>query len=173
MSARDDGQKGRWSSDPLALPNVRGHVLDPEPRVTPAPDDPEEAGLWLRSQPRPWPVDLFSGAGGLGLGLKRAGLSVVAAADSDSAALKTYRANLGALTFEGDLADPSTFLAVLACARDSQSRRRGRRSALPAVPAPVVRRSKSHRQRQARSDRSPRRAVEKPHRDCVDAAPQR
>jgi DNA (cytosine-5)-methyltransferase 1 len=105
--------KGRWASDPLALPNVRGQALDPTPRATPPPAEPAEASAWVGRQTGPWAIDLFCGAGGLGLGLHRAGFSVVAAADCDSAALKTYRANLGGLTFDGDLHDPAAFLAFL------------------------------------------------------------
>jgi DNA (cytosine-5)-methyltransferase 1 len=59
-------------------------------------------------------VDLFSGCGGLGLGLERAGFNVVAAADSDEAALETYAANLESLTWGGDLSDPAAFVEHLA-----------------------------------------------------------
>lgn len=38
-------------------------------------------------------IDLFSGCGGLSLGLRRAGFSVVAAVDTDSLACSTYRMN--------------------------------------------------------------------------------
>jgi len=101
---------GRWADDPLALPNQRGHVLEPPRRVASPPADPAAARRWLKGQPRPWAVDLFCGAGGLSLGLARAGFSVVAAADSDPSALKTHEANLGPLTFCGDLADTSRFI---------------------------------------------------------------
>jgi len=40
-------------------------------------------------------IDLFSGAGGLSLGLRWAGFEVRAAVDNDSAAVDTYRKNLG------------------------------------------------------------------------------
>jgi DNA (cytosine-5)-methyltransferase 1 len=40
-------------------------------------------------------VDLFSGAGGLSLGLKRAGLHPIHAVDSNKAAVQTYLANIG------------------------------------------------------------------------------
>lgn len=59
-------------------------------------------------------MDLFSGCGGLGLGLERAGFNVVAAADSDEAALETYAANLKSLTWGGDLSDPTAFVKHLA-----------------------------------------------------------
>src|SRR5260221_13630456 len=95
--------RGRWGADPHALPNVRGAARQPAKRVEAAPEDPPAARRWIREQPKPWAVDLFCGAGGLGLGLVRAGFSVVAAADTDSVALQTYRANLGGATFNGDL----------------------------------------------------------------------
>lgn len=104
---------GRWADDPFALPNQRGPVLDP-PRRTPAPPpDALAARRWLKTQPKPWAVDLFCGAGGLSLGLARAGFTVVAAADSDAAAVRTHEANLGPLAFCGDLTDPSPFIKFM------------------------------------------------------------
>ena len=40
-------------------------------------------------------VSLFSGAGGLDLGLKRAGHNIVWANDNDADAVKTYEYNIG------------------------------------------------------------------------------
>ena len=82
------------------------------------PDSPNQEDLrsvqaWLKRTPKPWAVDLFSGAGGLSLGLKRAGFSIVAAADADRAALDTHRANFPSLTWLGDLSSPDAFLADL------------------------------------------------------------
>jgi DNA (cytosine-5)-methyltransferase 1 len=58
-------------------------------------------------------VDLFCGAGGLSLGLREAGFSVLAGADSDPLAMETHSANIGGLAYVGDLADPSEFLEHL------------------------------------------------------------
>ena len=66
-----------------------------------------------RAVRRPWAIDLFSGAGGLSLGLEEAGFSVVAAADSDPVAMETHAANIQGLTWEGDLSDPRGFLSQL------------------------------------------------------------
>ena len=52
-------------------------------------------------------VDLFCGAGGLSLGLKEAGLSVVAAVDVDASSLRTYRSNLGEYGVMRDLSADS------------------------------------------------------------------
>ncbi|YCK34199.1 DNA (cytosine-5-)-methyltransferase [Actinomadura sp. ATCC 39365] len=50
-------------------------------------------------------VDLFSGAGGLSLGLERAGWTVVAAVDHDRRALETHRANFPGLSLDVDMSD--------------------------------------------------------------------
>ncbi|TAY24457.1 DNA cytosine methyltransferase [Rhizobium ruizarguesonis] len=50
-------------------------------------------------------VELFCGAGGMSLGLKRAGFKIVAAYDSMTDAVETYRANLGDHVHQRDLSD--------------------------------------------------------------------
>lgn len=50
-------------------------------------------------------ADLFSGAGGLSLGLEAAGYRVVLAADHDPEALETHRHHFGGLTLQWDLGD--------------------------------------------------------------------
>ncbi|MFF6894298.1 DNA cytosine methyltransferase [Streptomyces microflavus] len=50
-------------------------------------------------------VDLFSGAGGLSLGLEHAGWTVAASVDSDQRALETHRANFPGLALGTDLGD--------------------------------------------------------------------
>ena len=107
-------RKGRWAADPLALPNIRGKRLSLPPLHPRIQTDSDAARSWISDLPRPWAVDLFSGCGGLGLGLERAGLNVVAAADSDEAALETYAANLESVTWCGDLSDPTAFIEHLA-----------------------------------------------------------
>lgn len=52
-------------------------------------------------------VDLFSGAGGLSLGLAEAGWTLAAAVDHYPAALETHAHNFGGLTLGWDLADPT------------------------------------------------------------------
>ncbi len=114
-SARTEQANGKHvhARDPYALPTARGAALTPKPRRELPPADPAAGRQWLKTVPRPWAVDVFCGAGGLGLGLHDAGVHVVSAADSDAQATETYAANLGSLTFTGDLSDPSEFLAFL------------------------------------------------------------
>jgi DNA (cytosine-5)-methyltransferase 1 len=102
-------------ADPYALPVIRGEALrlsrrqgNPEKE-----DDLRGIAKWLSRVPRPWAIDLFCGAGGLSLGLEEAGFSVVAASDSDAAAVETHRAAVGGLCYQGDLSDPSPFLDFL------------------------------------------------------------
>lgn len=52
-------------------------------------------------------VDLFSGAGGLSLGLEDAGWTVAASVDHDQRALETHRHNFRGLALDLDLGDPA------------------------------------------------------------------
>ena len=51
-------------------------------------------------------ADLFSGAGGLSLGLEAAGYRVVLSADHDVEAVETHRHHFGGLALDWDLSDP-------------------------------------------------------------------
>ncbi|MBI2847138.1 MAG: DNA cytosine methyltransferase [Chloroflexi bacterium] len=98
----------------LKLPTFKGKRLKLGRR--PGSPDPEDVGLsrrWVGSQSRPWAVDLFAGAGGLSLGLRDAGINVIAAAEEDPVAAETHAANLGGLTWVGDLRDSSSFVCFL------------------------------------------------------------
>jgi DNA (cytosine-5)-methyltransferase 1 len=66
-----------------------------------------------RSRSGPTAIDLFCGAGGLSLGLERAGFDVLVGADIDEWAVHTHHANLGGMSWCGDLADPTEFLNTL------------------------------------------------------------
>lgn len=96
------------------LPTRRGMriTLEANP-MSPDQDDAKAIRRWLDSLPRPWAVDLFSGAGGLSLGLEQSGFSVVAAADSDPVAMETHSANIPGLTWVGDLSNPGRFMEML------------------------------------------------------------
>ena len=60
-------------------------------------------------------IDIFSGAGGLSLGLRAAGFHVLAAVENDVAAAKTYRRNLGEHLVEASVDDisPEKLLAAV------------------------------------------------------------
>src|SRR4051812_32991936 len=66
-----------------------------------------------RSRGSPTAIDMFCGAGGLSLGLERAGFDVLVGADADEWAVRTHEANFGGLSWCGDLADPAEFLNTL------------------------------------------------------------
>ena len=105
------------SAEPNMMYRVGSHrgtliKLHPHPE-SPDPNDREDIRVWLNSQPRPWAVDLFCGAGGLSLGLQEEGFSVVAAADYDSVSTETHAANIQSLTWTGDLSNPDGFIDKL------------------------------------------------------------
>ncbi|MBD8608896.1 DNA cytosine methyltransferase [Frigoribacterium sp. CFBP 13729] len=75
---------------------------------------------WSRAESatRPLAVDLFSGAGGLGLGVEAAGWTVVAAVDHDERAIKTHEANFRGRSETMDLADPNSLDKLRAMLED-------------------------------------------------------
>ena len=96
------------------LPTRRGMRVILEANCeSPDQDDAKSIRRWLDGLPRPWAIDLFSGAGGLSLGLEQGGFSVVAAADSDPVAMETHTANIPGLTWVGDLSNPASFIEQL------------------------------------------------------------
>ena len=96
------------------VPLRRGPVLRlPAADDVPKLSEHEAVRRWVKAQRGPTAIDLFSGAGGLSLGLSDAGFSVIVAADSDEVAVETHVANLGGLGYAGSLADPTEFLARL------------------------------------------------------------
>ena len=76
------------------------------------PGRPGGVRRWVRSARRPTAVDLFCGAGGLSLGLRDAGFTVLVGADSDPACVETHTANLGGLGYVGDLSDPTSCWSI-------------------------------------------------------------
>ncbi|MCK9903478.1 DNA cytosine methyltransferase [Frankia sp. Cpl3] len=80
-------------------------------RLQPCPGSPSEDEFvaWCRAEEsagRRLAVDLFSGAGGLSLGLEQAGWTVVAAVDHDPRAVETHRANFRGRATQLDLSEP-------------------------------------------------------------------
>ncbi|WP_339155845.1 DNA (cytosine-5-)-methyltransferase [Actinomadura luteofluorescens] len=70
---------------------------------------PERFSAWLEKHGagRRLALDLFSGAGGLSLGLQRAGWTLAAAVDYDERALETHAANFPGMSLHMDLGDPA------------------------------------------------------------------
>ena len=86
------------------LPSVRG------PQVN-CPEHPKACGLenvkkYAESLRKPLAVDLFSGAGGLSLGLQEAGFEVILGVDKNPHAATTHRANFGGASINADLSQP-------------------------------------------------------------------
>ncbi|MGW9214462.1 DNA cytosine methyltransferase [Embleya sp. NPDC055664] len=79
-------------------------------KLAPHPDacTPENFPEWLarRSPHERLAVDLFSGAGGLSLGLEQAGWTVALAADYDDRARETHAGNFPGLSLRTDLGNP-------------------------------------------------------------------
>jgi DNA (cytosine-5)-methyltransferase 1 len=94
-------------SSPYGVPLERSDYL----RLPPHPNrcEPEQFAEWLEGygRGRRLAVDLFSGAGGLSLGLQRAGWTTAAAVDFDERALETHGANFPGMSLRMDLGNPS------------------------------------------------------------------
>ncbi|MFF7649145.1 DNA cytosine methyltransferase [Streptomyces sp. NPDC007983] len=99
--AEEEGAKKTYGvplerSDPLKLDNHRHYC------------EPEKFGEWIRSgygKGKRLAIDLFSGAGGLSLGLERAGWTTAAAVDFDERARETHAANFPGMSLCADLGD--------------------------------------------------------------------
>lgn len=83
------------------------HAPSDSLRLAPHPDAPhrDDWRNWVRGLDGPVGVDLFSGAGGLSLGLEHAGVQVILAVDHDEHSLATHRANFPGLALDVDLSE--------------------------------------------------------------------
>lgn len=98
-----------------AVPFVRGErVSFPEISVYDAEDShlPHAIGL-AAAGGSPRAIDLFSGAGGLSLGLQAAGFNVVLGVDSDAAASETHAKAIGGCSVVADLSSPDALVQAL------------------------------------------------------------
>lgn len=84
---------------------VRGEVYEPKPHPQTCGDLDTLRGLTRESE-GPLAADLFCGAGGLSLGLKEAGFSVVLGVDTDEYALQTHASLFPGMHLDWDLGDP-------------------------------------------------------------------
>jgi DNA (cytosine-5)-methyltransferase 1 len=100
---------------------VRGPFLrlDPHPDACNAPGDLATYAADSRARGHRLAADLFSGAGGLSLGLEAAGYHVVVAVDHDVEAVETHRHHHGGLTVNWDLGDPDRVQQVAELVTDA------------------------------------------------------
>lgn len=61
----------------------------------------------------PFAIDLFSGAGGLSLGLQQAGFQIVMAVDDNPAAAETHAKAIGGCAILADLTEPETLVSAV------------------------------------------------------------
>lgn len=80
----------------------------------------EDLDLLAKGIDEPLVVDLFCGAGGLSLGLERAGAAVVVGIDHDPFAIATHRAHHSGLSESWDLSDPSVTEAIGRIVRENE-----------------------------------------------------
>lgn len=94
------------ANDPHRLKALKGpeQKLDPHPLSCGLSDLPAHARSLDAS--RPLAVDLFSGAGGLSLGLHRAGFEVILACDIRPDSIATHRHHFGGCSHQCDLSSP-------------------------------------------------------------------
>src|SRR3954452_6917528 len=93
--------------DPNALPVIRGEARTLEPEFDVLSErDMHRGRSRLPREKRPICVSLWSGAGGLDLGLERAGFYVAVAPDFDDWACQTHAYNSRAAVFRQDLSTP-------------------------------------------------------------------
>jgi DNA (cytosine-5)-methyltransferase 1 len=85
------------------LENVRGSRLELPPHRSSCPI--ERLSEHVRELSGPLAVDLFCGAGGLSLGLERAGFNVVLGVDQDQFAIETHRAHFPGASVRADISD--------------------------------------------------------------------
>jgi DNA (cytosine-5)-methyltransferase 1 len=74
----------------------------------------------LRAGGVPLAADLFSGGGGLSLGLEAAGYRVVLGADKDPEAVETHRHHFGGLTLDWDLGDTGHVAQIARLVSDAE-----------------------------------------------------
>jgi DNA (cytosine-5)-methyltransferase 1 len=112
-----EGSKGKY-----AVPLIRGPFVLLSPHKDDCKDD-EAAFLAyaarLRVEGQRLAADLFSGAGGLSLGLEDSGYKVIIGVDKDRESTKTHRHHFGGLALDWDLGKPDRAARVAELVRDA------------------------------------------------------
>jgi DNA (cytosine-5)-methyltransferase 1 len=106
--------KPKKASRPAVRPYRGANLELPAHPSAPDPGDLDAVRRWVAAARSPTAVDVFCGAGGLSLGLKQAGFTVLVGADNDPWAVETHTASVGGIGYTGDLTDPADFLEHLA-----------------------------------------------------------
>jgi DNA (cytosine-5)-methyltransferase 1 len=102
------------SRSPYAVKQVRGPFIELADNPGHTEDGEQLLALCsqLRSHNVPLAADLFSGAGGMSLGLEEAGFRVVLGIDHYNFAVQTHRHHFAGMSLEEDLSDPETIRRV-------------------------------------------------------------
>lgn len=101
---------------------IRGPFVNLEPHRNHVSSESEfhRLSLSLRRKGGHLAADLFSGAGGISLGLEEAGYTVVLGADHYDAAVQTHAHHFAGLSLDWDLADPETVERVADLIREAK-----------------------------------------------------
>jgi DNA (cytosine-5)-methyltransferase 1 len=115
-----EGTTGSVNAGKYGVRLVRGPFVQLPPHAEECDEDGFLAYVSrLRAEGHRLVADLFSGAGGLSLGLEMAGYRVVLGIDRDKEATETHRHHFGGLTLSWDLGDPARVARVGQLIRDA------------------------------------------------------
>jgi DNA (cytosine-5)-methyltransferase 1 len=100
----------KTAASAYAVKQVRGPFIELPDHPGHTSDEKEFAALCteLRRHGVPLAADLFSGAGGMSLGLEEAGFRVVLGVDHYNFAVDTHRHHFAGMSLDTDMADPAT-----------------------------------------------------------------
>lgn len=115
---------GEKSSDASActVKQVRGPFVElpPHPQSVVSETSLKALCRGLRQQEVPLAADLFAGAGGISLGLEKAGYRVVLGVDHYNFAVDTHHAHFAGMSLDWDLADPANVEHIAKLIKDNK-----------------------------------------------------